>query len=75
LKADADYLERRSRSNASLAQCSGHLDAVSFVADHRFAKRFDTYAAIMWSQVSNGLANSYLQRSSVDPTIGLRFQF
>lgn len=62
-------------SNSSLAQCSGQLDAVSFVADYRFAKRFDAYAGIMWSQVSNGLANGFLQRSSIDPTVGLRFQF
>jgi predicted porin len=62
-------------SNSSLAQCSGQLDAVSFVADYRFAKRFDTYFGIMWSQVSNGLANGFLQRSSIDPTVGLRFQF
>jgi predicted porin len=62
-------------SNASLAQCSGQLDAVSFVADYRFAKRFDTYFGIMWSQVSNGLSNGFLQRSSIDPTVGLRFQF
>jgi predicted porin len=62
-------------SNASLAQCSGQLDAVSFVADYRFAKRFDAYAGIMWSQVANGLANGFLQRSSIDPTVGLRFQF
>ncbi len=62
-------------SNASLSQCSGQLDAVSFVADYRFAKRFDAYAGIMWSQVSNGLASGFLQRSSIDPTVGLRFQF
>ncbi len=62
-------------SNASLTQCSGQLDAVSFVADYRFAKRFDAYAGIMWSQVSNGLASGFLQRSSIDPTVGLRFQF
>lgn len=62
-------------SDASLAQCRGQLDAVSFVADYRFAKRFDAYAGIMWSQVSNGLANGYLQRSSIDPTVGLRFHF
>jgi predicted porin len=61
--------------NASLAQCSGQLDAVSFVADYRFAKRFDAYFGIMWSQVSNGLSNGFLQRSSIDPTFGLRFQF
>jgi predicted porin len=61
--------------DASLAQCSGQLDAISFLADYRFAKRFDAYAGIMWSQVSNGLANGFLQRSSIDPTIGLRFHF
>jgi predicted porin len=59
----------------AFAQCSGQLDAVSFVADYRFAKRFDTYFGIMWSQVSNGLSNGFLQRSSIDPTVGLRFQF
>jgi predicted porin len=57
------------------AQCSGQLDAVSFLADYRFAKRFDAYAGIMWSQVENGLASGFLQRSSIDPTVGLRFQF
>jgi predicted porin len=62
-------------TNSSLAQCSGQLAAVSFVADYRFAKRFDAYAGIMWSQVSNGLSNGFLQRSSIDPTVGLRFQF
>jgi predicted porin len=56
-------------------QVENALDAVSFVADYRFAKRFDAYAGIMWSQISNGLANGFLQRSSVDPTVGLRFQF
>jgi predicted porin len=62
-------------SDASLAQCSGQLDAISLLVDYRFAKRFDTYAGIMWSQVSNGLASGFLQRSSIDPTIGLRFHF
>jgi predicted porin len=60
---------------SAFAACSGQLDAVSFVGDYRFAKRFDAYAGIMWSQVSNGLANGFLQKSSIDPTVGLRFQF
>jgi predicted porin len=62
-------------TTSAFAACSGQLDAVSFVADYRFAKRFDAYAGIMWSQVSNGLSNGFLQRSSIDPTVGLRFQF
>jgi predicted porin len=62
-------------SNASLSTCSGQLDAVSLLVDYRFAKRFDAYAGAMYSQVANGLANGFLNRSTVDPTVGLRFQF
>jgi predicted porin len=62
-------------TTSAFASCSGQLDAVSFLADYRFAKRFDAYAGIMWSEVSNGLASGFLQRSSIDPTVGLRFQF
>jgi predicted porin len=62
-------------SNASLAQCSGQIDAVSFLADYKFSKHADAYAGIMWSQVSNGLASGFLQRSSIDPTVGLRYRF
>jgi len=48
---------------------------VSVVADWRFAKRFDTYAGLMFSKVSNGLASGFLHTSTIDPTIGLRFTF
>ncbi|WP_213742176.1 porin [Bradyrhizobium sp. dw_411] len=68
------------------AGCSGTLDAVSFVADWRFAKHFDFYAGVMWSQVQNGLANGFLltngtpgntsnKASAFDPGLGLRYQF
>jgi predicted porin len=69
-------------SNALSAGCSGQLDAVSFVADWRFARHFDAYAGIMWSQVQNGLANGFLlaptgvnKVSAYDPGVGLRYQF
>jgi predicted porin len=69
-------------TSAVSAGCSGTLDAVSFVADWRFARHFDAYAGVMWSQVQNGLANGYLlagttgnKASSYDPTVGLRYQF
>ena len=66
--------------------CSGSLDAVSLVADWRFARHFDAYAGIMWSQVQNGLASGFLcQRIAgsnratrpphYDPGVGLRYQF
>jgi predicted porin len=68
------------------SQCSGTLDAVSLVADWRFARHMDMYAGVMWSQVTNGLASGFLQTNgtpgntgnkanSVDPGIGLRYQF
>ncbi len=78
-------------TDARATQCSGTLDAVSFVVDWRFAKHVDMYAGVMWSQVQNGLASGFLQAngnpnntvnttgsnkaSSYDPGIGLRYQF
>jgi predicted porin len=60
---------------AAFPNCHGTFDAVSFVADWQFAKKFDAYAGIMFSQVNGGLANGFLNRSTIDPTVGLRFRF
>jgi predicted porin len=60
---------------SAFANCHGTFDAVSFVADWQFAKKFDAYAGIMFSQVNGGLANGFLNRSTIDPTVGLRFRF
>jgi predicted porin len=57
------------------ATCHGTFDAVSFVIDWEFAKKFDAYAGFMFSQVNGGLANGYLNRNTIDPTVGLRFRF
>jgi len=57
------------------ATCHGTFDAVSFVVDWQFAKKFDAYAGFMFSQVNGGLANGYLNRNTIDPTVGLRFRF
>jgi predicted porin len=62
-------------SNASLTSCSGQLDAVSLVADYRFAKRWDAYVGAMYSRVANGLASGFLRTNTVDPTVGARYQF
>jgi predicted porin len=73
-------------NTAASAGCSGSLDAVSFVADYRFARHFDAYAGVMWSQVRNGLASGFLlanglpgatgnKASAFDPGVGLRYQF
>ena len=55
--------------------CSGNLIAFSFYADYRFTKRFDAYTGAMYSDVTNGLANGYLERQNINPTIGVRYSF
>jgi predicted porin len=60
---------------AAFANCHGTMDAVSFVVDWQFAKKFDTYAGVMFSQVNGGLANGFLNRNTIAPTAGLRFRF
>ncbi len=66
-------------SNCSIAsahsQCSGTMDAVSGLIDWRFAPKWDTYFGVMFSQFNGGLANGYLARNNVDPTVGVRFRF
>jgi predicted porin len=55
--------------------CSGNFNALSVSLDYHFTKRFDTYAGAMWSNVSHGLANGYLNTTMIDPAIGARFSF
>jgi hypothetical protein len=51
------------------------LNAVSLAVDWKFAAKFDAYAGFMYSQVNNGLADGFLHRTAIDPTVGIRFQF
>jgi predicted porin len=60
---------------AAFANCHGTMNAVSFVVDWQFAKKFDTYAGLMFSRVNGGLANGFIHRDSIAPTAGLRFRF
>jgi hypothetical protein len=52
------------------ATCHGTFDAVCFVVDWQFAKKFDTYAGVMFSQVNGGLASGFLHRNSSLPPLG-----
>jgi predicted porin len=62
-------------SSVVSGSCSGNLHVLSVSLDYHFTKRFDTYAGVMWSNVSHGLANGYINTSMIDPTIGGRFSF
>ena len=45
------------------------------VVDWQFAPKWDLYAGLMYTKVNGGLANGFLQRDNLDPTVGLRFRF
>jgi len=62
-------------SSVVSGKCSGNFNAVSVSLDYHFTKRFDSYAGAMWSNVSHGLANGYINTTMIDPTIGLRYSF
>jgi predicted porin len=56
--------------------CSGGLETFGVNADYTFNRHFDTYAGILYSGVSNGLANGYaFNTTNINPTIGIRFRF
>jgi predicted porin len=73
------------------AGCSGTMDAASVALDWRFARHFDWYSGVMYSQKTGGLANGYTltstnasvagtyntfnKVSNVDVVTGLRYQF
>jgi predicted porin len=58
------------RSNCSGTEAVGSIDAV-----YHYSKRFDGYIGAMYSTVSDGLAAGFLNTSTVNPTIGVRFKF
>ncbi len=62
-------------NGTSHSQCSGTEGAASIVFDYRLSKRFDVYAGSMWSGVTDGLANGYLNKDNIATTVGLRFKF
>jgi predicted porin len=62
-------------ADSSHSQCAGNFDAVSFAVDWRFAPKWDAYFGLMFSQETGGLANGFLQRNNIDPTVGVRFRF
>jgi predicted porin len=77
-------------NRASSSGCSGAVDMVSLALDWRFARHFDLYAGVAYSQKTGGLANGFVlstnngtlsgnnvnnRVSTYDPGVGLRYQF
>lgn len=76
--------------NSSLhSNCSGTANSVSFLAVYHLTRRFDVFAGAMLSVVNGGMASGYAaagiaadgkttisnSAGTIDPTIGLRYQF
>jgi predicted porin len=74
-RADQNSYGVKDCHDTSAATCSGHLNALSLVADYRFTRRVDVYTGAMYSAVADGLASGFLHRNSVDPAVGVRFSF
>jgi len=55
--------------------CSGTESSISLLADYKFAKRFDGYFGTFWTGVQDGLANGFLNKSTLTTTTGIRFRF
>jgi predicted porin len=77
-------------TGASSPGCSGALDMVGLLVDWRFARHFDFYAGVAYTQKTGGLASGFVlatnngalsgvgvnnKVSTYDPGIGLRYQF
>ena len=62
-------------STNKAGNCSGSENVYSVAGVLHMSKRFDGYLGVMYSQVSGGLSNGFLNTSTVVPTIGVRFKF
>jgi predicted porin len=62
-------------STNKAGNCSGTENVYSVAGVLHMSKRFDGYAGMMYSEVSDGLSNGFLQTSTFVPTIGVRFKF
>jgi predicted porin len=62
-------------SGTQSSGCSGKETSFSLVADYKFAKRFDGYVGTFWTDVQDGLANGFLNKSTLTTTAGVRFRF
>ena len=60
---------------ANAGACPGSEYVLSALLDWRPVKRVDLYTGVMYSKVSGGLANGYIQDNNAAWTTGVRFNF
>ena len=57
------------------AQCAGTLNAISGVIDWKFAPKWDVYLGLMYTELNDGLSNSFFVNNNIATTAGLRFRY
>jgi predicted porin len=62
-------------SSAQFFNCSGTEQAVSFRMDYQWNKNLNLYAGVAYSEVDGGFAFGFLNHSTFDPTIGMRYRW
>jgi predicted porin len=62
-------------STSANSGCSGTANAVGVVADQSLGRHFDAYLGTLWTEVQDGLANAFLNKSTVTTTLGCRLKF
>jgi hypothetical protein len=60
---------------SNTAACAGSEYALSAELDWRPVKRVDLYTGVMYSEVSGGIANGYIESNNTAFTTGLRLAF
>jgi predicted porin len=60
---------------ANAAACAGNEFALSAALDWRLLKRLDLYTGVMYSEVTGGLANGFIQSNNTAFTTGARLAF
>ena len=66
---------KTSCSDTSAATCSGTENSFSVVGDWRMSKRFDAYVGTFYTGVQDGLANGFINKSTLTSSMGIRFKF
>jgi len=60
---------------ANASSCPGTENVVSAALDWRLLKRVDLYTGVMYSAVSGGLANGFIENNNAAFTTGVRIAF
>lgn len=64
-----------SPQGSNAGACAGNTNVFSAMLDWKPYKRLDVYGGFMYSIVSGGMANGYIQNNNWAPTVGLRLSF